>query len=118
MDWKQIGASVAVPLLYCSWLGLRPWFPRTSRILLLLTNLATAFGVAIYDLVPLRYVLGDWRLQAIVAFELITAAAAMAAFRGNRVALFFSYLAFAIHLCAIAWAISFPLRFDGVLNYG
>ena len=119
MNWKQLVVSIAVPVLYCSWLGLRPWFPRASRILLSITNLATALSVAIYDVFPLRDVLEDWHLQAIVAFELVAAAAATAAFRGNRPALFFSYLAFAIHLFAIVWVITHPFRVDSsLLDYG
>jgi hypothetical protein len=114
----ELVEQIAVPLFYCSWLGLRPWFARASRIVLSLTNLATALCVAIYDIVPVHYVFEDWRLQAIVAFELITAAAAVAAFLGNRTALLFSYLAFAIHLGAIVWAVSHPLHFDQVLDYG
>ncbi len=120
MNWQQIGVSIAVPVLYCTWLGLRSWFPRASRILLLITNLATALSIAIYDVIPLQDVLEDWRLQVIVAFELVTAAAAIAAFLGNRAALFFSYLAFAIHFSAIVWVLSHPLRFDKahLLDYG
>jgi hypothetical protein len=120
VNWQQIAVSIAVLVLYCSWLGLRPWFPRASRNLLLIVNLATALGVVLYDVTPLRDVLEDWRLQAIVAFELVTAAAAIAAFLGNRAALFFSYLAFAIHFSAIVWVFSHPLRFDKahLLDYG
>ena len=123
MDWKhleQIGAQIAVAVLYCSWLGLRPWFPRASRRLLLITNFATALSVAIYDVIPVRYVLEDWRLQAIVAFELVAAAAAVAAFFRYRPALFFSYLVFAFHLSMFLWAVTHPLHLDrmNVLDYG
>jgi hypothetical protein len=97
MDWEKLGVSIAVPVLYCSWLGLWPWSPRASRILLSITNLATALSVAIY-VIPLGDVLEDWRLQVIVAFELVAAAAAVGAFFRYRPALFFSYLVFAIHL--------------------
>jgi hypothetical protein len=92
MDWesvKQLGPSIAVALLYCSWLGLRPWYPRASTVLLVITNFAAASAVAIYDITPVRYILGDWRLQAIVAFALVAAAAAVAAFLRYRPALFF-----------------------------
>ena len=123
MDWgqlKQTAESVAVPLVYSSWLGLRPWFPRASRILLLITNLATALSVVIFDVIPVRYVLEDWRLQAIVAFELVVAAAAVAAFLRYRPALFLSYLFFAIHLSVIIWVLTHPLHLErmNVLNYG
>ncbi len=123
MDWqhvKQIGALIAVPVLYCSWLGLRPWFPRASTNLLLITNLATALSVVVYDVIPVRYILEDWRLQAIVAFELVAAAAAVAAFLRYRPALFFSYLVFAVHLSVILWVETHPFHFErmNVLDYG
>jgi len=123
MDWdqvKQIGVSIAVPAFYCSWLGLRPWFPRASTILLLIINFATALSVAIYDVIPVRYVLEDWRLQAIVAFELVAAVAAVAAFLRYRPALFFSYLVFAVHLSVILWVDTHPFHFErmNVLDYG
>jgi len=123
MDWghvERIGVSIALPAFYCSWLGLRPWFPRASRILLLITNIATALSVAIYDVIPVRDVLDDWRLQAIVAFELVAAVAAVAAFLRYRPALFFSYVVFAVHLSVILWVLTHPLHFDraNVLDYG
>jgi hypothetical protein len=120
VDWEKLGVSIAVPVLYCSWLGLWPWSPRASKILLSITNLATALSVAIYAVIPLRYVLEDWRLQAIVAFELVAAAAAVGAFFRYRPALFFSYLVFAIHLSVLLWAVTHPLHLDrmDVLDYG
>lgn len=119
MDWEKLGVSIAVPLLYCSWLGFWPWSPRASRILLSITNLATALSVAIY-VIPLGDVFEDWRLQAIVAFELVAAAAAVGAFFRYRPALFFSYLVFAIHLSVFLWAVTHPLHLDrmNVLDYG
>jgi len=120
VDWEQLGVSIAVAVLYCSWLGLRPWFPRASWMLLLITNFATALSVAIFDVIPVRYVLEDWRLQAIVAFELVATAAAVAAFFRYRPALFFSYLVFAFHLSVFLWAVTHPLHLDrmNVLDYG
>ena len=123
MDWgqlKQITVSIAVPLVYSSWLGIRPWFPRASRILLLITNLATALSIIIFDVNPVGYVLEDWRLQAIVAFEAVAAVAAVAAFLRYRPALFLSYLFFAIHLSVIIWVLTHPLHLErmNVLSYG
>jgi hypothetical protein len=123
VDWnhaEQIFAPVAAALLYCSWLGLRPWFPRTSTILLLITNFVTAASAVIYDVIPVRYILEDWRLQAIVAFELVAATAAVAALLRYRPALLFSYLVFAIHLSVFLWALTFSLHFErmNVLDYG
>lgn len=120
MDWKYIATSIAVPVLYSTWLGLWFWSPRASRILLLITNLATALTVTIYDVIPVGYVLEDWRLQAIVAFELVAIAAAVAAFLRYRPALFLSYLVFAIHLFVILWVFTHPLHLERmpVLNYG
>ncbi len=73
MDWEQfkpIATSIAVPVLYSSWLVVRPWSARASRILLLITNLATALSVVAYDVTPVRRVLEDWlfdeaKMQAI-----------------------------------------------------
>jgi hypothetical protein len=101
VGWQYIATAIAVTALYCSWLGLWFWSPRASRILLLITNLATALSVAIYDVIPVRYVLEDLSLQAIVVFELVAAVAAVAAFLRFRPALYFSYLVFAIHLFVI-----------------
>jgi membrane-associated HD superfamily phosphohydrolase len=117
---KQIAVSIAVPVLYCSWLALRPWFPRAATIVLLITNLATALSVATYDFIPVRYVLEDWRLQAIVAFELVAAALAIAAFFRYRAALLLSYLVFAFHLSVILWVDTHPFHFErmNVLDYG
>jgi len=117
MNWEQFG-PIILPLVYCSWLILRPFSSRVSRVVLLLTNLATASFLAVYDVSPVNYVIEDWRLQAIVAFEVVTAVAAVAAFLGNRPALYYSWLAFAIHLGAIVWVLTFPIRFDHVLDYG
>lgn len=119
MDWNVI-EEIAISLLYCSWLGLFPWFPRASRIVLLLTNFATATGVVLFDSIPVRYVLEDWRLQAIVAFELVAAAAAIAAFLRYRPALVFSWLVFAFHLSVMLWAFTHPLHLErmNVLDYG
>lgn len=119
MDWVHV-EQIAVTALYCSWLGLWPWFPRASRIVFLITNFATAISVAIYDVIPVRYILEDWRLQAIVAFELVAAAAAVAAFLRYRPALYLSYLVFAVHLSVILWVFTHPLHLDriNVLDYG
>jgi hypothetical protein len=119
VNWALI-EQIGIPLLYCGWLGPRPWFPRTSTAVLLITNFVTALCVTIYDITPVSYVLEERYLQAIVAFEVVTAAAAVAAFLGNRAALFLSYLAFAIHLGVIVWVVTHPFRVDqmDVLDYG
>ena len=117
---QSIASAIAIPVIYSSWLGLRFWSPRASMYLLLIVNFATAAAVAIYDLIPIDDVLEDWRLQAIVAFELVAAAAAVAAFLRYRPALYFSYLVFAVHLFVILWAETHPFNAGQlpVLNYG
>jgi len=90
--------STAVLVLYLVALVLAL---RRNRTPLLLLTAITAVVVIAYDVQPLRYILEDWRLQAIVAFEIVTVIATLLAFRGKKPALYFSYAAFAIHLCAV-----------------
>ena len=77
------------------------WSRYRGATLLLVINVLTAITVVVYDVNPIRYVLQDERLMAIVAFELQTIVEALLAFRGNRPALYFSYAAFAINLCIV-----------------
>ena len=119
MDWNQV-KQIAVLVFYCSWLGFQPWSPRVSRTLLLITNFATALCVTVLQVFPLRDFLEDWRWQAIVAFEVVAAVSAVAAFLRKRPALFVSYLVFAVHLGVIVWFFTHPLHFErmNVLDYG
>jgi hypothetical protein len=90
--------STAVLVLY---LVVLVFALRHQRTPLLLLNAITAVVIIAYDVQPLRYILEDWRLQAIVAFEIAAIVAALLAFRGNRPGLYFSYAAFAINLCIV-----------------
>jgi hypothetical protein len=89
-------ASITVLVLY---LGVFVWSVRHSKTPLLSINVLTAIALCVYNLSPLRYVVIDEQLIALVAFEVVALMAAMAAFRGNRPALLFSYAVFGIHLC-------------------
>ena len=87
------------------YLGAFVWALRGSRTPLLLLNAVTAVAIIVYDVNPLRYILEDWRLQAIVAWEILGFAAAMFALRGNRSALLFSYAVGVVHICICAFAV-------------
>ncbi len=91
-------ASSAVLVFYIFTLV---WSRYRSAMLLLVVNVLTAITVVVYDINPIRYVLEDERLMAIVAFEVATVIAALLAFRGYRPAHYFSYAAFAINLCVV-----------------
>jgi len=75
---------------------------RGSRAPLLALNVIAAITIIVYDVNPLRYILEDWRLQAIVACEILAVIAALAAFRNVRPAVIFSYAVFGVHLCVAA----------------
>jgi hypothetical protein len=81
------------------------WALRGSRIPLLVVNAITAVVIVVYDINPVRYILEDWRLQAIVAWETLGFVAALFAMRGNRPALRFSYAVGAVHLLIGAFAV-------------
>ena len=89
-------ASITVLVLY---LGVLVWSVRHSKMALLSVNALTAIALCVYNLTPLRYVVVDDQLIALVAFEIAALMAAVAAFRGIRPALLFSYAVFGIHLC-------------------
>ena len=94
-------ATIAVLVLY---LGVFVWSVRHSKAALLSVNVLTAIALCTYNLIPLRYVVIDEQLIALVAFEIAALLAVVAAFRGNRPALLFSYAVFGIHLCVAVLA--------------
>lgn len=101
-------ASTAVLVLY---LFTIVWSRYRGAMLLLVVNALTAMTVIVYDLIPIRYVLEDQRLMAIVAFEALAVIAVLAALRSNRPALYFSYAVFAINLCVVIAAVYFAFFF-------
>ena len=101
-------ASTAVLVFY---LFVLVWSRYRGAMLLLAVNVLTAITVIAYDVNPIRYVLEDERLMAIVAFEALAVIAAPFALRGNRPALYFSYAAFAINLCVVIAATYFAFFF-------
>ncbi len=101
-------ASTAVLVLY---LFTIVWSRYRGAMLLLVVNALTAMTVIVYDLIPIRYVLEDERLMAIVAFEALAVIAVLAALRSNRPALYFSYAVFAINLCVVIAAVYFAFFF-------
>ena len=101
-------ASTAVLVLYLFTLV---WTRYRGAMLLLVVNALTAMTVAVYDVIPVRYVLEDERLMAIVAFEVAAVIAALMAMRGVRPALYFSYAVFGINLCVVIAAVYFAFFF-------
>jgi hypothetical protein len=87
------------------------WSRYRGVTLLLVVNVLTALAIIAYDVTPIRYILEDDRLQAIVGFEVLAVISAFLAFRGNRPALFFSYAVFGAHLCVSFFAIYFAFFF-------
>lgn len=88
-------ASTAVLAFY---LFVFIWSRYRGATLLLVVNALSAVTIIVYDIIPIRYVLEDERLMAIVAFEALAVIAALMALRRNRPALYFSYVVFAINL--------------------
>jgi hypothetical protein len=95
-------ASVAVLAVF---LCVLVWSVRHTKMALLSVNVLTAIALAGYNLVPLRYVVFDEQLIALLAFEAAALIAAAAAFRGSRPALLFSYAVFGVHLCVAVLAV-------------
>ena len=107
--------SIAVLVFYAFVLL---WTLRHSPALLLVVNAVTAVAITTYDLIPLRYVLEDERLMAIVAFEILAFAVALLALRRkSRLVLVFSYAVFGVHLCvsSVAVYLAFFLRINRLI---
>ena len=110
MSSNQIfeAASAAVLVVY---LFVLVWSRYRGATLLLIVNALTAVTIIVYDLIPIRYVLEDVRLMAIVALEASALIAALIAVRGSRAALYFSYAVFGINLCVVIAAMYFAFFF-------
>jgi hypothetical protein len=104
MTDNQTNEAITVTLLVV-FLAALVWAIRRSATPLLVLNALAALAIIVYDVNPLRYILEDWRLQAIVAWEALGFVAALLALRGNRPALVFSYASFAVHVGMIAFAV-------------
>lgn len=89
------------------------WSPKRIG-LLLSVNAAVSASVLATEAQRLRYILAappDGQLLALIAFELVVLAAALWAFRGRRLPIIVSCVAFGLHLCASVAAVLFVLTF-------
>jgi hypothetical protein len=89
------------------------WYlPRGFGVLLSL-NTVVALSVLTYAACRARYILAamDWPYLALVVFELIVLFGAYWAFKENRVALIWSYVAFGLHACVSIGAVVFAFVF-------
>ena len=80
---------------------------------LLSVNALVAFVALLYAASRARYILAsrDWPYVALVIFELMVLAGAVWAFRGNRMAVIWSYSAFGLHGCVSLAAVLFAFFF-------
>jgi hypothetical protein len=89
--------------------------PRTINFLLGL-NAVLAISVLTYCGSRARYILSpiDWPFLGLIAFEALVLAGAIWAFRGSRLALIGSYVAFGLHtlvsLAAVIFAFVFKIK--------
>ena len=80
---------------------------------MLLLNASVAFVVLAYAAIRAQYILAarDWPYLGLIVFELMVLAGAVWAFRNNRPAAIWSYVAFGLHGCASLGAALFAFTF-------
>ena len=92
------------------------WLAPSGLRGLLLLNAFIACAVLLYAASRARYIWAarDWPYVGLIGFEVLVLAAAVFAFRGQRIAVVGSYLAFGLHglasLAAVAYAFGFKMR--------
>jgi hypothetical protein len=89
------------------------WLLPNGFKALLSLNAVVACGVMFYAASRARYIFAarDWPYVALVAFELAVLAGAVWAFRNNRPAAIWSYVAFGLHGCTSVVAVLFAFLF-------